>query len=295
MYLIFDTETTGLPQNWKAPLTDFNNWPRCVQLAWQTHDKEGKLVEVKNYIIKPEGYDIPFNAEKACYFLTLAWNANPSDPALSARVSQALYFQAMFIEEDPSVKDSLFYQGYHVAITAIKNQPNFQTHFNESPGDSAIKWLSLLSEAPIEWVPGMFWWAVNEAKYLNNKPIMERLNKRELLEVIMHRIISLEPSYFYGGPYRFFGAFYTRIPGIELSQSKSYFDQAISAFPNYLGSQVYLAEFYHQKSGNREQFHDVLQKVIQFDTSILPEIIPENTYYQSRAKSLLEQENILFE
>ena len=64
MYLIFDTETTGLPQSWKAPLTDFNNWPRCVQLAWQIHDKEGKVVEVKNYIIKPEGYDIPYNAEK---------------------------------------------------------------------------------------------------------------------------------------------------------------------------------------------------------------------------------------
>mgnify|MGYP006104418445 CR=1 FL=1 len=64
MYLIFDTETTGLPQNWKAPLTDYNNWPRCVQLAWQLHDLEGKLLNVKNYIIKPEGYDIPFNAEK---------------------------------------------------------------------------------------------------------------------------------------------------------------------------------------------------------------------------------------
>ena len=64
MYLIFDTETTGLPQSWKAPLTDFENWPRCVQLAWQIHDKEGALVEVKNYIIKPEGYDIPYNAEK---------------------------------------------------------------------------------------------------------------------------------------------------------------------------------------------------------------------------------------
>ncbi len=64
MYLIFDTETTGLPQNWKAPLTDFSNWPRCVQLAWQVHDNLGNLVEVKNFIIKPEGYDIPFNAEK---------------------------------------------------------------------------------------------------------------------------------------------------------------------------------------------------------------------------------------
>ena len=53
MYLIFDTETTGLPLNWKAPLTDFDNWPRCVQLAWQIHDVEGKLVDVKNYIIQP--------------------------------------------------------------------------------------------------------------------------------------------------------------------------------------------------------------------------------------------------
>ena len=64
MYLIFDTETTGLPQNWKAPLTDFDNWPRCVQLAWQVHGVTGELIEVKNYIIKPEGYDIPYNAEK---------------------------------------------------------------------------------------------------------------------------------------------------------------------------------------------------------------------------------------
>ena len=27
MYLIFDTETTGLPKNFKAPITDTDNWP----------------------------------------------------------------------------------------------------------------------------------------------------------------------------------------------------------------------------------------------------------------------------
>ena len=64
MYLIFDTETTGFPLDWNAPLTDFNNWPRCVQLAWQIHDIKGDLVEVKNFIIKPDGFDIPYNAEK---------------------------------------------------------------------------------------------------------------------------------------------------------------------------------------------------------------------------------------
>jgi DNA polymerase-3 subunit alpha len=64
MYIIFDTETTGLPRDFRAPITDTDNWPRLVQLAWQIHDIKGDLVEVKNYIIKPEGYTIPYNAEK---------------------------------------------------------------------------------------------------------------------------------------------------------------------------------------------------------------------------------------
>ncbi|MEQ8812174.1 MAG: 3'-5' exonuclease, partial [Imperialibacter sp.] len=64
MYLIFDTETTGLPQNYNAPLTDFDNWPRVVQIAWQLHDASGKLLTNNNLIVKPEGFEIPFNAEK---------------------------------------------------------------------------------------------------------------------------------------------------------------------------------------------------------------------------------------
>jgi len=64
MYLIFDTETTGLPKNFKAPVTDTDNWPRCVQIAWQLHDEWGNLIENKDFLIKPEGYNIPFQAEK---------------------------------------------------------------------------------------------------------------------------------------------------------------------------------------------------------------------------------------
>ena len=64
MYLIFDTETTGIPRNKTAPLTDFNNWPRLVQVAWQLHDAKGKLISQHNYLIKPEGFDIPYKAEQ---------------------------------------------------------------------------------------------------------------------------------------------------------------------------------------------------------------------------------------
>ena len=64
MYLVFDTETTGLPQNFNAPISDTDNWPRMVQLAWQLHDSDGNLIENQDYIIKPEGFDIPFRASR---------------------------------------------------------------------------------------------------------------------------------------------------------------------------------------------------------------------------------------
>ncbi|MEI6019848.1 MAG: DNA polymerase III subunit alpha [Bacteroidota bacterium] len=62
MFLIFDTETTGLPRNYNAPLSDFDNWPRMVQIAWQLHDQQGRLLNHASIIVKPEGYSIPFNA-----------------------------------------------------------------------------------------------------------------------------------------------------------------------------------------------------------------------------------------
>lgn len=64
MYLIFDTETTGVPHNYSAPITDLDNWPRLVQLAWQLHDAKGKLLSRHNFIIRPDGFDIPFKAEQ---------------------------------------------------------------------------------------------------------------------------------------------------------------------------------------------------------------------------------------
>ena len=64
MYLIFDTETTGLPRNYNAPLSDSNNWPRAIQIAWQLHDEWGELIEHNDFLIAPDGFDIPFDAEK---------------------------------------------------------------------------------------------------------------------------------------------------------------------------------------------------------------------------------------
>ncbi len=64
MYLNFDTETTGLPKDHKAPVSQTDNWPRVVQIAWQLHDDMGRLIEHRDFIIKPEDFNIPFEAEQ---------------------------------------------------------------------------------------------------------------------------------------------------------------------------------------------------------------------------------------
>ena len=64
MYLIFDTETTGLPKRWDASYTYTDNWPRCIQIAWQLHDAMGNLVDQQDYLVRPEGFNIPYDAEQ---------------------------------------------------------------------------------------------------------------------------------------------------------------------------------------------------------------------------------------
>jgi len=235
------------------------------------------------------------SVRKANYILGLANNVERNNKDIVNIYSQSLFFQGMFLEYDKIKKDSLFLKGAEVAKYSILNDSLFKTNFNETIGDDDFKMLSALSVAPKELVPGMYWWATNKLWYLNNKPAIERINHRELLEVIMHRIIALEPDYLYGGPYRFFGIFYSRIPGVEITQSKSYFEKAISSYPNYFGNKVQMSEFYHQKAENKNLFQNQLNSIINIEPTIDPEIIPENVFYQKRAVLLLDQKETLFE
>ncbi|OUW79009.1 MAG: hypothetical protein CBD77_03300 [bacterium TMED217] len=232
---------------------------------------------------------------KTNHILGLINEVENNDKDLLNAYSHSLFFQGMFLEQTKIKKDSLFHKGAEIAKYSLLKDSLFIAILNNTEGDSSFKTLSALSIAPKELVPSMYWWATNKLWYLNNKPAIERINQRELLEIIMHRIISLEPDYLYGGPYRFFGNFYSRMPGVEISQSKDYFQKAIASSPNYFGNKVQMAEFYHQKAENKSLFQSLLQKVIDAEPTIDPEIIPENIFYQKRAIQLLQQEDILFE
>lgn len=58
-FMVFDTETTGLPKNYKAPVTDVANWPRIIQLAWIIYDDSKNELKVRADLVKPDGWVVP--------------------------------------------------------------------------------------------------------------------------------------------------------------------------------------------------------------------------------------------
>jgi DNA polymerase III epsilon subunit-like protein len=62
MYLFFDTETTGLPDDFNS-LSSYSN-VRLVQVAYIVYNNYGGKIYERNYIIKPEGFEIPENSTK---------------------------------------------------------------------------------------------------------------------------------------------------------------------------------------------------------------------------------------
>lgn len=59
MYIVFDTETNGLPKWWNRPIDEIDNYPRIAQIAWKVLNKDFKEIKSEVHYIKPDGWKIP--------------------------------------------------------------------------------------------------------------------------------------------------------------------------------------------------------------------------------------------
>jgi DNA polymerase-3 subunit epsilon len=113
MYLFFDTETTGVPSNYKAPVNDLKNWPRLVQIAWVLHDKDGRELAKECFIIKPNGFSIPVEVTKIHGITTEHAQRNGVDLLfvlnhLSSHIDSAQYLIAHNISYDQNIVGAEF-------------------------------------------------------------------------------------------------------------------------------------------------------------------------------------------
>jgi DNA polymerase-3 subunit alpha len=125
MYIIFDTETTGLPKRYDAPVHDTDNWPRAVQLAWQIHDQWGELVEQKSVLIQPDGFDIPYDSEQIHGISTALAEAEgvPLAEALedfNLALSKARFVVGQNVDFDINVMGAEFYRaGFDTSLLEL--------------------------------------------------------------------------------------------------------------------------------------------------------------------------------
>lgn len=151
MYLFIDTETTGLPKSWRAPVGQLDNWPRIVELGWILADKNGKELEAKTGILKPDGFSIPADAAAIHGITTEQANAEGVDRVevfkqLATLLTQAQVLVAHNLEFDRKVVHSEFMR-YSIKsnIHKIDNlcTKELTTDYCKLPGQYGFKWPTL--------------------------------------------------------------------------------------------------------------------------------------------------------
>ncbi len=152
MYLFFDTETTGLPKNWKAPLTDLDNWPRMVQLAYFLADADGNKILAGDFIIKPEGFTIPEEVVRIHGITTERANKEgvalgPVLQGFQAAMDRAQYLVAHNMSFDEKIVGAEFLRnGMPDSLPAKKRvcTMHSSTDYCAIPGPYGNKWPKLL-------------------------------------------------------------------------------------------------------------------------------------------------------
>jgi DNA polymerase-3 subunit epsilon len=151
MLLFFDTETTGLPKNWKAPVTDVNNWPRLVQIAWMVFDRDGQAISSADHIIRPSGFTIPKGAEQIHGISTqkASDEGRPVEDVLEEffqQIGKAKYIVAHNMNFDEKIAGAEFFRLGRADVFKGKDKictMAASTDFCRIPGPYGYKWPTL--------------------------------------------------------------------------------------------------------------------------------------------------------
>ncbi len=146
-------------------------------------------------------------------------------------------------------------------------------------------------------VPCLYWTSSSLGKWAKLSGIGTTLKYLPTVKAYMTRVGELEPTYYYSGPDRYWGAYYAAIPsfaGQDLGKSKDHFDKAIATYPDFLGTHVLLAGEWAVKKQDKATFEKELNWVLQAPVDRLPDVRPEMEASQRQAAALLAAQGDLF-
>ncbi|RMF16862.1 MAG: hypothetical protein D6761_05545 [Candidatus Dadabacteria bacterium] len=214
---------------------------------------------------------------------------NPNQPEIMARIARAYYFLSDgYTRGDQDEQIRLYDLAAQWGERAMATNFEFAKLVRDE-GKNIEDALSALDES---YVPAVYWTASAIGKWARLKGFTTLLAQKNRVKKLMEWVTEKDPDYFYGGPPRYWGAYYSIAPSfaggdVELARQK--YEESLKIAPDYLGTKVLMADTYATKVQDRDLYVKLLTEVLEADPTVLPDIVPEQKVEQDKAKDMLEE------
>lgn len=192
-------------------------------------------------------------------------------------------------ETEKTVKPELTKQ-YDKAIQyaekAMALEPNFKKKV--LAGSSVEDGLDLLGK---EYIDSIYWRYAAFARWSRLEGTTTLLKNKGKFTKMVKRVEALDPNYFFGAVYRYYGGAETLSPTGSMAKGKENFEKAIALANNFFGNHVLYADVWAAKKLDKELFLKELNFVISSKPEILGqnEWIPEQMIEQEKARKFLKE------
>lgn len=239
----------------------------------------------------------PAQAKAAMEAMRAATELDPTNSIALADLSHIIYFYAdchlRFDESNPDLYKDTHEQGTKAAERSLAAlSPEFAEAMRAGARIEDV--VDVLDASA---VPALYWRSSNLARWATLESFATLLSYKDEIREIMEFCLRADPTYWYAGPDRYFGAFYARAPsfsGGDMNKSAIHFNRSIEAHPDYYGTRVLMAEEWAIKEDNRALFEELLNYVLAGDPNVIPDIAPENTCEQRKAQKLMTEIDDIF-
>ncbi|MEN3040955.1 MAG: TRAP transporter TatT component family protein [Bacteroidia bacterium] len=235
--------------------------------------------------------DNPEKAREAARIIEQSLSQTPHQSTLIVQLAR-IYYLLGEQSDDKATRLSYYDKGFKLCRNELAHQLSLPVTAKDE---------EIVKKAQKEHMPLLYWAAANIARWGKHAPFAQKVQARSTIRSYWDRVVELDPAYFHGGGYRFFGGYYALVPAItgeqDVNRSREMFEKSISTAPHYLETKVLYAEAYaaHPKVRDKELFRKLLNEVISADPGKDPDYAPENRLAQKKARTLLAQEAELFE
>jgi len=223
---------------------------------------------------------------------TKAGEIDPKNVEALTELTHAIYFYSdchlRFDEDNPDAYKDMHEVGTRAAERALSAMsPAFAEKM--ASGERIEDAIGVLNRSA---VPALYWRSSNLGRWATLESFATLLSYKDEIREIMEFCLANNPDYFYSGPNRYFGIFYSKAPGFaggDMKKSVAFFNTAIDAYPNYYGTRILMAEEWAIKEDNRPLFEELVNYVLNGDPNVIPEIVPESLCEQRKAKKLMAE------